>query len=191
MSGTQHASTVRNRTRRVGETVVPQHSADTAKPAGPVVIGLDGGYVRNRHAGEGRHFAVIAGKVIDAEGSQHRFAFVRNGPVAAADAFQQALAAAGVDADTPATVLCDGDAGLWRLQRAALPDATVVLDWWHLAVRFAHALQAARGLGAGTAENHLADQAVRGLERAKWRLWAGMPAQARGAVPLDAAPAPA
>src|SRR3954453_16795100 len=81
--------------------------------------------------------------------------------------------AAGVDADTPATVLGDGDAGLWRLQRAALPDATVVLHWWHLAVRFEHALQAARDLGAGTAETPLADQAVRGLERAKWRLWHG------------------
>jgi hypothetical protein len=173
MSGTQHASTVRNRTRRVGETVVPQHSADTAKPAGPVVIGLDGGYVRNRHAGEGRHFEVIAGKVIDTGGVQHRFAFVRNAPVAASDAFQQALAAAGVEVDTPATVLCDGDAGLWRLQRAVLPRATVVLDWWHLAVRFEHALQVARGFGAGTAEKHLADQAVRGLERAKWRLWHG------------------
>jgi hypothetical protein len=137
------------------------------------VIGLDGGYVRNRHSGEGRHFEVIAGKVINVEGDQHRFAFVRTGPVAASDAFQQALAAAGVNADTPATVLCDGDAGLWRLQRAALPDATVVLDWWHLAVRFEHALQAARGLGVGTTETHLADQAVRGLERAKWRLWHG------------------
>jgi hypothetical protein len=50
---------------------------------------------------------------------------------------------AGVTADTPATVLCDGDAGLWRLQREALPNATVVLDWWHAAVRFEHALQAA------------------------------------------------
>jgi len=174
MRGTQHASTVRNRARRVGETIVQQqNSANTAQPAEPVVIGLDGGYVRNRHGGEGRHFEVIAGKVIDAEGAQHRFAFVRNGPVAAADAFQQALAAAGVDADTPATVLCDGDAGLWRLQREALPEATVVLDWWHLAVRFEHALQAARGLGTGTAETHLADEAVRGLERAKWRLWHG------------------
>jgi hypothetical protein len=54
-----------------------------------------------------------------------------------------------------------------------LPQATVVLDWWHLAVHFEHALQAARGLGAGTAANHLADQAVCGLERAKWRLWHG------------------
>jgi hypothetical protein len=172
MSGTQHASTVRNRTRRVGETIVQQqNSADTARLPGPVVVGLDGGYVRNRRGGEGRHFEVIAGKVIDAEGEQHRFAFVRNGPVTASDAFQQVLAAAGVNADTPATVLCDGDAGLWRLQHETLPDATVVLDWWHLAVRFEHALQAARGLG--TAEAHLADQAVRSLERAKWRLWHG------------------
>jgi hypothetical protein len=78
-----------------------------------------------------------------------------------------------VDADTPATVLCDGDAGLWRLQRQVLPNATPVLDWWHAAVRFEHALQAARGLGKGTAEASLPDTAVRGLERAKWRLWHG------------------
>jgi hypothetical protein len=46
-----------------------------------------------------------------------------------------------------------------------------VLDWWHAAVRFEHALQAARGLGV--ADAHLAAEAVRGLERAKWRLWHG------------------
>ena len=86
-----------------------------------------------------------------------------------AEAFAQALAAAGVHADTPATVLCDGDAGLWRLQRETLPGATVVLDWWHAAMRFEHALQAARGL----ADTHLSNEAVRGLERAKWRLWHG------------------
>ena len=174
ISGAQHASTVRNRTRRVGEIVVRQPAfTDTAQPAEPVVVGLDGGYVRSRHGGEGRHFEVIAGKVIDDEGTQHRFAFVRNGPVAASDAFKHVLAAAGIHVDTPATVLGDGDAGLWRLQRATLPNAMVVLDWWHAAVRFDHALQAARGLGAGTVEKHLADQAVRGLARAKWRLWHG------------------
>ncbi|HEY4043876.1 MAG TPA: hypothetical protein VGM32_18795, partial [Rhodopila sp.] len=113
---------------------------------------------------------MIAGKVIDAAGTQHRFAFARNGQAASAEAFAQVLVAAGVHADTPATVLCDGDAGLWRLQREALPAATVVLDWWHVAMRFEHALQTARGLGAGTAD---ADEAVRGLERAKWRLCHG------------------
>ena len=114
---------------------------------------------------------MIAGKIIDAEGNPSRFAFARNSPAIASDAFNQALAAAGVSADTPATVLSDGDAGLWRLQREALPNATIVLDWWHVAVRFEHALQTARGLGA--ADANLATEAVRGLERAKWRLWHG------------------
>jgi hypothetical protein len=176
ISGARNAGTVRNRTLRIGEAVVQPHAAKTAEPkaaqrAKPVVIGLDGGYVRSRHRQDERHFEVIAGKVIDAQGGQSRFAFARNSPAIASDAFKQALAMAGVTADTAATVLSDGDAGLWRLQREALPNATVVLDWWHAAVRFEHALQAARGLGA--ADTHLADEAVRGLERAKWRLWHG------------------
>jgi len=178
ISGAQHASTVRNRTLRVGREIVQAHAAEsvnqpTAPAAGPVVVGLDGGYVRNRHRAEGRRFEVIAGKVIHADGAQHRFAFTRTGPTATTEAFRAALAAVGVDANTPATVLCDGDAGLWRLQRKVLPDATVVLDWWHAAVRFEHALRAARGLSANTADAPLADTAVRGLKRAKWRLWHG------------------
>ena len=72
---------------------------------------------------------MVTGKVIDARGAQHRFAFARNGQATASEAFRQALVAAGVGADTPATVLCDGDAGLWRLQREALPGAPIVLDW--------------------------------------------------------------
>jgi hypothetical protein len=171
MSGAQNAGTVRNRTLRVGETVVQRHSTDAMEPTAPppmtpVVVGLDGGYVRSRHRQEERHFEVIAGKVIDVDGIQYRFAFARNGQAASAEAFAQVLAAAGVHADTPATVLCDGDAGLWRLQRETLPAATLVLDWWHIAMRFEHALQSACGL----ADAHLSNEAVRGLERAKWRL---------------------
>jgi hypothetical protein len=173
IGGAANAGTVRNRTRRVGEAVVQPSLAETARrpeagATGPVVVGFDGGYVRSRHPEEGRHFEVVAGKVIDAQGVQHRFAFARNGQAASAEALRQALAAAGVTADTPATVLCDGDAGLWRLQHEVLPGATPVLDWWHAAVRFEHALQAARGL-----EAPLAQHAARDLERAKWRLWHG------------------
>jgi hypothetical protein len=176
VSRTPNAGTVRNRTMKAGGAVVQPKVTTTAKPATPqptepVVVGLDGGCVCSRHRQDERHFEVIAGKVIDARGSQSRFAFARNGPTIASNAPNQALAMAGVTADTPATVLCDGDAGLWRLQREALANATVVLDWWHAAVRFEHALQAARGLGL--ADAHLAAEAVRGLERAKWRLWHG------------------
>jgi len=140
----------------VQEHLVETAQQPTAQAASPVVVGLDGGYVRSRHRQEERHFEVVAGKIIHADGAQHRFAFARNGQAIASKAFQQALAAAGVHADTPATVLCDGDAGLWRLQHEALPGATIVLDWWHAAVRFEHALQAARGLGAGTTDTHFA-----------------------------------
>ena len=178
VDGARHAGTVRNRTLRVGEAIVQPYSTEIAEQpaapaAGSVVVGLDGGYVRSRHRCEERHFEVIAGKVIDAEGVQHRFAFTRNGQAASTAAFQQALAAAGVGANTPSTVLADGDAGLWRLQREVLPGAMPVLDWWHAAVRFEHALQTARGLGAGSVNACLADEAVRNLERAKWRLWHG------------------
>src|SRR3954467_13212277 len=110
MGGAQNAGTVRNRTLRVGQEVVQQHSTGTAKrpvmqAARPVVVGLDGGYVRSRHQHEERHFEVGAGKVIDARGAPHRFAFARNGPATASAAFRQVLATAGVQADTPATVL--------------------------------------------------------------------------------------
>ena len=148
-----------------------QRREAAAPPADPIVVGLDGGYVRGRHREDERHFEVIAGKAIDAQGRQSRFAFARNSPMIAPDAFRQVLAVAGVTADTPATVLSDGYAGLWRLRRELPPNATAVLDWWHAAVRFEHALRAARGLGATGA--HLAAEAVRGPERAKWRLWHG------------------
>jgi hypothetical protein len=178
VDGARNAGTVRNRTLRVGQDVVQQHPIEAverlpAQAAGPVVVGLDGGYVRSRHCEAERHFEVVAGKVITADDVQHRFAFARTGQTTATEAFRQALATAGVGADTPATVLADGEAGLWRLQREVLPGATVVLDWWHVAVRFEHALQAARGLGASTAGPRLADGVVRRLERAKWRLWHG------------------
>jgi hypothetical protein len=178
VGGARNAGTARNRTLRVGRDVVQRHPVEAverppARAAGPVVVGLDGGYVRSRHRREERHFEVVAGKVIDAEGTQHRFAFARHGQATATEAFRRALAAAGVGADTPATVLADGEAGLWRLQREVLPGATVVLDWWHVAVRFEHALQAACGLGAGTTDASLAQEAARKLDRAKWCLWHG------------------
>ena len=49
-SGAQNAGPVRNRAHRVGEKVVRQHATETATPPnGPVVVGLDGRYVRSRH----------------------------------------------------------------------------------------------------------------------------------------------
>lgn len=118
-----------------------------------VVIGLDGGHLRSRHRRLERNFEVLAGKVLNLDGSQHRFAFARNGK--STSEFANAVVSAGVRLGTPATVLCDGDPGLWKLQRQVMPEATLVLDWFHIAMRFEHALQATRGLGAGTSSDNL------------------------------------
>ena len=61
VSGGANASTVRNRTMRVGEAVVQPNvtttvEAATARLGEPVVVGLDGGYVRSRHRQDERHF---------------------------------------------------------------------------------------------------------------------------------------
>jgi hypothetical protein len=176
IGGAINAGTVRNRARRVGAQIArlppvgaPFPEVDATTPA--VVIGLDGGYLRSRHRRPERNFEVIAGKVLNLDGSQHRFAFARNGN--SENEFAEALVSAGVRLATPATVLSDGDAGLWKLQRQIMPEATLVLDWWHIAMRFEHALQATRGLGAGTDSAYLSAHPVRELGSAKWKLWHG------------------
>ena len=132
VGGAVNAGTVRNRTRRVGEHIarlrpegVADPDIDAVTPA--VVIGLDGGYLRSRHRRPERNFEVLAGKVLNVDGSQHRFAFARNGN--SASEFADAVVSAGVRLGTPATVLCDGDPGLWKLQRQVMPEAALVLDW--------------------------------------------------------------
>jgi hypothetical protein len=176
IGGAVNAGTARNRTLRVGLMVEPAaligtQMSEPDEAASAVVVGLDGGYVRSRHRRPERNFEIIAGKVISADGNQHRFAFARNG--GSADQFAHALVRAGVRDGAPATVQSDGDAGLRNLQRRVLPRALVVLDWFHIALRFEHALQTATGLGAGTVDAHLGTIAHRGIKHAKWRLWHG------------------
>jgi hypothetical protein len=87
--------------------------------------------------------------------------------------FARALVRNGLGDGTPATVLSDSDAGLRNLQRRVLPEATVVLDWLHIATRFEHARQAANRLDIGTAYAHLGEPNRRDIEHGQWRLWHG------------------
>jgi hypothetical protein len=49
----------------------------------------------------------------------------------------------------------------------------VVLDWFHIATRFEHALRAAAGVSNDTADAHLSKLSRHSIERAKWCLWHG------------------
>jgi hypothetical protein len=83
-TGTQtHASMARDYTQRVGQRLARhQDTLPTAiprAPAGDVVLGLDGGYVRSRQPRPERTFEVVVGKVLNDHGPATRFAFVREG----------------------------------------------------------------------------------------------------------------
>ena len=173
IGGAVNPGTVRNRTRHVGERIARLCPAGAADPeidavTPAVVIGLDGGYLRSRHRRPEPNFEVIAGKVLNLDVSQHHFALARDGN--SASEFADAVVSAGVRLGTPATALCDADPGLLKLERQVMPKATPVLDWFHIAMRFEHAVQAARGLGAGTSSVYLRAHPICDLESAKWKL---------------------
>jgi hypothetical protein len=94
------ASTIRNRTLGVGKRFIRTANARSGRPTGDdqVVMGLDGGYVRNRHLRPARTFELVAGQIRSAGTNVTRFAFVRDGKWAGSDAMTQALREHGVKA---------------------------------------------------------------------------------------------
>ncbi len=176
LSAKTTASTVRNRTMKVGkrlhksaEVLATSLSNDPCKE---LVVGLDGGYVRNRHHQPERNFEIVAGKALDCEGNATRFAFVRNGGFAAKRAVSLALQQCGVGENTSIAFLTDGDAGLRAIHRQVAPNVEHVLDWFHIAMKFTNLQQLAKGANAVT-DGGVRSHALAELDRAKWRFWHG------------------
>lgn len=177
LSAQATASTVRNRTMKMGRRL--QRSAEALataasnEPCKELVVGFDGGYVKNRHRRPERNFEVVAGKALNRDGHATRFAFVRNGGSEAVSAVGLALRHCGVNEATSVTVLTDGDAGLRAIHQQVAPHADHILDWFHISMRFKNLEQLAKGINA------IADGGVRGhalaeIDYAKWRLWNGL-----------------
>lgn len=174
-SAKTNASSVRNRVMRVGRRLekpsADSKSARAEAPAKKIIVGLDGGYVRGR-TGPERNFEVVVGRVL-ADETATRFAFVREGTWSATPRVQQAMIQAGCTDGAQVTVLSDGDAGLKAIQKEIAPKSEHILDWFHLAMRFQHVIQVARGLSHNQIPT-IAKFWVSGrVDRAKWCLWKG------------------
>jgi hypothetical protein len=176
LSAQATASTVRNRTMKVGRRL--QKSAEvfaaatSKEPCKGLVVGFDGGYVRNRHQRPERNFEVVAGKALDRDGHATRFAFVRSGGPEAVSAVGLALRRCGVNESTSVTVLTDGDAGLRAIHQQVAPHADHILDWSHITMRFSN-LQLAKGINSA-ADGAKRSHALAEIDIAKWRLWNGL-----------------
>jgi hypothetical protein len=177
LSAQATASTVRNRTMKVGRRLERSAEAPATaasnEPCKELVVGFDGGYVRNRHRRPERNFEVVAGKALDRDGQATRFAFVRSGGSEAVSAVGLALRHCGVNEATSVTVLTDGDAGLRAIHQQVAPHADHILDWFHISMRFKNLEQLAKGINA-IVDGGVRSHALAEIDHAKWRLWNGL-----------------
>lgn len=157
---------------------------DMPLPDGPMVVGIDGGYVRDR---EGSWFEVIAGKGLtsfrrDADDPVGDPASTAPSALGRCFAFVQAfddrprrrmfemLRRQGYQPNQRLVFLSDGGESVRKLQRRISPEAEHVLDWFHIAMRLTVIGQMIKGAGPDIEwrDKHASD-----LDRLKQLLWHG------------------
>jgi hypothetical protein len=141
---------------------------DQLLPQAAVIVGIDGGYVRNWYDKK-RNFEVMVCKSI-AEGRNDRYF----GLVASQDEqSDHRLRAVLQDLPgTPAvTMFTDGGDSVRALAGVVAPGAVLILDWFHVAMRLTVLGQYTRGLAHHNPVEAAALESR--LERIKWRLWHG------------------
>ena len=157
---------------------------DMPLPDGPMVVGIDGGYVRDR---EGSWFEVIAGKGLtpfrrdpDEDGCDPAwpapsprgrcFAFVQAHDDRPRRRMFEMLRRQGYQPNQKLVFLSDGGESVRKLQRRISPEAEHVLDWFHITMRLTIIGQMIKGAGPGIEwrDSHAGD-----LDRLKHLLWHG------------------
>ena len=162
----------------------PAEWAALPMPNGPIMVGIDGGYVKAQ--GEQGWFEVIAGKSLLAftrgEESQEPvsskcFAFGQTFDQKPKRRLFEVLKSQGHQLNQPITFLSDGGDTVRELQRYLNPQAEHLRDWFHVAMRLTVLPQTATGLPQTTSDDegtyHIREPVRRSLERLKWFLWHG------------------
>jgi hypothetical protein len=166
-------STVRAHALAAGQRLsaeAPPPSGRNSEPersATPVVVGLDSGYVRHCKPDPEGNFEVVAGRRLGSREPSRSVAFVR---IVDADATRRL----GAMAQGATEVFTDGDTQLRQWQMTALPQATHILDWYHLRRRVDQLDRVVHGALVGKQlrpRDH--DRLSFLLGRLKWRLWHG------------------
>jgi hypothetical protein len=184
IGSTADASTIRRHLHRVAT----RHEADlgTEQPGGiegdptdsrplpipqaSVIIGIDGGYVRNWHDRK-HNFEVIVGKSLAAGRDDRYFGLVRSQDEQPGCRLREVLRTQGLPMTQAVTMLTDGGDSVIGLVGELAPGAAHLLDWFHIAMRLTGLGQYAKGLAHHNPIEALALQ--HRLERIQWRLWHG------------------
>jgi hypothetical protein len=184
VAGTTNPETVRQHLHKVadrheadldGEPASLVESGPAAGQASPVpreavLVGIDGGYLRNWHD-KRKKFEVIVGKSMAEDRDDRYFGLVRSQDAAPKRRFCEVLGRQGLPADQPVTVLTDGGDSVCALVGDLPAGSEHHLDWFHVAMRMTVLGQYAKGLAHHSPIEATALQDR--LERIKWRLWHG------------------
>ncbi|NTJ62360.1 ISKra4 family transposase [Agrobacterium rhizogenes] len=148
-------------------------------PDGRIVIGLDGGYIRDRNDRK-KNFELIVGRSLPDDGDPRYIGFVHGYDRKPQWRILDHLKKQGVQANQDITFITDGGEEVRSLAEMIAPASEHVLDWFHITMRITVLRQFAQGL-----ENY-DEQAGRdlleGLRWIKWYLWHGSGFRARDEI---------
>src|SRR5689334_4433146 len=101
---------------------------------GPILVGLDGGYVRNWHDKQ-KKFEVIVGKSVPAERAERYFGLVQTHDDKPKRRLFEVLQAQGLQRNQDLTFLTDGGDSVRALVGELSPGTEHHLDWFHVTMR--------------------------------------------------------
>ncbi len=145
-------------------------------PEGRIVVGLDGGYVRDWDDKKA-NFELIVGRSMPDDRDPRYVGLVHGYDQKPKRRLFELLKAQGLQANQDVTFLTDGGEEVRSLTELVTPEGEHVLDWFHIAMRLTVLEQYARGVA-----HHDADEGarlLRELARIKWLLWHGNGHRAR------------
>lgn len=138
-------------------------------PDRPLVVGIDGGYVRHWH--KKGCFEIITGKSMPHEKPAKCFGFVQDYDTKPRRRVFEVLRSQGLQANQSVEFFTDGAPTLRSLTAYLNPESTHILDWFHLTMRMTVLHQYA--LGLTKADEQHGKEVAETLTSIKWHLWHG------------------
>nr|ELR5267939.1 ISKra4 family transposase [Providencia rettgeri] len=121
------------------------------RPGKPMVIGFDGGYVRDCHNRK-NNFEIITGKAYAENLQAKRFGYVHTFETNPRKRLLSVLNAQGMQTNQQISFLSDGADNLRMMQIGIYPEAEHILDWFHISMRLTVLNQCAKGISSQYSE---------------------------------------
>ena len=148
----------------------PAEWAELPIPEGRIVVGLDGGYVRDWDERK-TNFELIVGRSMPEDRDARYIGLVHGYDRKPKRRLFDHLQAQGLQANQDVTFLTDGGEEVRALTERITPESEHVLDWFHIAMRLTVLEQYARGVAHHDGAE--GERLLRILKRVKWLLWHG------------------